>query len=369
MWRNQLLLILILTIITGGAISITTNGYAQALVVRAVLFYAPSCEHCKIVIDEVLPQLKARYGNQLDIVGIDVNAGLGHLLYQNAITKFNIPNDRIGVPTLIVGDFVLVGGTEIPEKLPDIIQQGLASGGIDWPSIAGLAEVLAAQPSDTTSQLKPSDESVNDPGWTHRFLKDPLANSIAVAVLIVMLASVIGVVYTFLRSDESQIPKWSERMIPALALIGLGIAIYMTFIEVTNSKAICGPVGDCNSVQESPYAKLFGILPIGLFGAVGYGIILLTWVMRQKGPQTIRKWTPLGIWGMAWFGIIFSIYLTFLEPFVIGATCAWCISSAIIMTLIFWISTAPAKKVFQINDYDSLEELEIEIPSEENAEG
>jgi uncharacterized membrane protein len=33
-------------------------------------------------------------------------------------------------------------------------------------------------------------------------------------------------------------------------------------------------------------------------------------------------------------GVLFSIYLTFLEPFVIGATCAWCLSSAVIMTLL-----------------------------------
>ena len=35
----------------------------------------------------------------------------------------------------------------------------------------------------------------------------------------------------------------------------------------------------------------------------------------------------------------FSIYLTFLEPFVIGATCLWCLSSAVIMTLLYLLTT------------------------------
>ena len=55
---------------------------------------------------------------------------------------------------------------------------------------------------------------------------------------------------------------------------------------------------------------------------------------------------------MAWFGVLFSIYLTFLEPFVIGASCAWCLSSAIVMTLILWASTGPALESMQIKYLD-----------------
>ena len=44
---------------------------------------------------------------------------------------------------------------------------------------------------------------------------------------------------------------------------------------------------------------------------------------------------------MAGIGVLFSIYLTFLEPFVIGATCLWCLSSATIMTLLFLLTLGP----------------------------
>jgi uncharacterized membrane protein len=44
------------------------------------------------------------------------------------------------------------------------------------------------------------------------------------------------------------------------------------------------------------------------------------------------------LFGITLFGILFSIYLTFLEPFVIGATCIWCLSSAVIMTILFLLA-------------------------------
>jgi uncharacterized membrane protein len=60
---------------------------------------------------------------------------------------------------------------------------------------------------------------------------------------------------------------------------------------------------------------------------------------------------------LAWFGLLFSIYLTFLEPFVIGATCVWCIISAVLMTLILVASTEHAKLALEIEiGDDDLEE-------------
>ncbi|RPH60653.1 MAG: hypothetical protein EHM81_05800, partial [Chloroflexi bacterium] len=49
---------------------------------------------------------------------------------------------------------------------------------------------------------------------------------------------------------------------------------------------------------------------------------------------------------MTSFGLTFSVYLTFLEPFVIGATCAWCLTSAIVITALFWLSLMPGKQAY-----------------------
>jgi uncharacterized membrane protein len=86
-------------------------------------------------------------------------------------------------------------------------------------------------------------------------------------------------------------------------------------------------------VQESDYAELFDVLPVGVLGIIGYVAILGIWAF---GYFTKEALADAGLLLMALFGVAFSIYLTFLEPFVIGATCAWCITSALTMMLILW---------------------------------
>jgi uncharacterized membrane protein len=135
------------------------------------------------------------------------------------------------------------------------------------------------------------------------------------------------------------LPAGASILIPILSVIGLGVAIYLTFIETTNAKAICGPVGDCNAVQASPFAKLFGVVPVGLFGAVGYIGILIAWFLNRAGRGgRLARLAPVAIFGMALFGVLFSIYLTYIELYVIHAVCIWCLSSAVIMALVLILS-------------------------------
>jgi len=184
-------------------------------------------------------------------------------------------------------------------------------------------------------------QTQNDPPiFIVKFLQDPIANSIALIVLIVMIISVIFSCYRFINPRSTpniKIPGWS---IPILCAFGLVVAGYLTYVEITQSKAICGPIGNCNSVQQSPYAKLFGVLPVGVFGMIGYLGIIIVWITWWFGSENSKNISSQVMWGMALLGTFFSIYLTFLEPFVIGATCAWCITSAILITLILVINTS-----------------------------
>jgi uncharacterized membrane protein len=93
-------------------------------------------------------------------------------------------------------------------------------------------------------------------------------------------------------------------------------------------------VGDCNTVQSSPYAKLFGLIPIGLVGAVGYIAILAAWLWRRFRTDALSRIAGPVMFGMALFGTLFSVYLTYLELFVIHAVCIWCLTSAVIITLL-----------------------------------
>jgi len=93
---------------------------------------------------------------------------------------------------------------------------------------------------------------------------------------------------------------------------------------------------------------LFGILPIPIMGIVGYTAILLVWLIQQFGPASLNRIAQLALWGLGIISVLFSSYLTFLEPFVIGATCAFCLASAIVATIILWTSILPARKALII---------------------
>lgn len=362
MLRNTFLIIVLVII---ASLSFINPAMAQEPVVHAVLFYSSTCGFCEKVITQDLPPLAEKYGQQLQLVGINISQEGGNAFYQAAVTHFNIPDSRLGVPTLIVNDTVLVGALEIPEQFPLIIEATLKAGGNDWPDVPGLKEALIAQgviPTEIAPQTPEiaTTDSSKQPQFIRTFLIDPIANSISVTVLLAMLAVVIVVTIYFLSDKKVKAfssPRW---VIPALILVGLFVSGYMSYVEITRQDAICGPVGDCNTVQESSYAKLFGVIPIGLLGFAGNLSILAAWLVQYYGPKNLRDFAARLVWFMAWFGILFSIYLTFLEPFVIGASCAWCLTSAIVMMLVFWFSTEAAKETWKSDIDESEGQLEPE---------
>jgi uncharacterized membrane protein/thiol-disulfide isomerase/thioredoxin len=352
-----------------------SSSVSDKAVVHAVLFYSPTCGHCHYVITEVLPPLYTQYGEQLYIVGVDVTQAGGQVLFQSALKYLNLESG--GVPMLVVGDHFLVGDIDIPEQFPGLIEQYLAQGGVDWPAILGLAEVLTTpQPTEVPSTTPPvmrtstpfvaaistvfptSVDSTPTPTpglllfgsqaghLVVNFAKDPLGNSLAVMVLVGMILSFVAAVLYFRHTHGGVLAYPWNWAIPILCIIGLGVASYLAYVEATQVEVVCGPVGDGNTVQQSEYAQLFGILPIGILGIAGYMMILLAWVIGRFTKKRKAGYASLAMLGVSAFGVLFSIYLTFLEPFVIGATCAWCLTSAIIMTALLWLSIAPGKLAF-----------------------
>ena len=163
-----------------------------------------------------------------------------------------------------------------------------------------------------------------------------------------MIVSVVAAVVMVPRRspiDQSQ-SAWREWAIPVLCLSGLVVAGYLAYVEVTQVAAVCGPVGDCNTVQQSEYARLFGILPIGVLGLIGYAAIIAAWWIERRGRAPLDRLAALTLVIMTLGGTLFSIYLTFLEPFVIGATCAWCLTSVIIMTALLLLTATPQRLAF-----------------------
>lgn len=324
-------------------------------VVHAVLFYSPTCGHCHQVITEALPPLVAQYGAQLQIAGVDTTSAQGQALFTAAIEQFRIPPERQGVPLLIVGDTVLVGSLEIPERLPGLIERHLAQGGVDWPALPGLGEALPAPPTGASPTgvpaAPPAEAGVvqatpTTAGLLARLARDPAGNALAIAVLVGMVVVVGGVLIRLASSRKTRqahIPAW---VVPILCLAGLLVAGYLAYVETQQVSAVCGPIGDCNTVQQSLYARLFGILPIGILGLAGYSAITIAWLASQVGRGVVARLAPVALLALTFIGTLFSLYLTILEPFVIGATCIWCLSSAVIITALLWLTAVPGKRAW-----------------------
>lgn len=333
-------------------------------VVHAVLFYSPTCGHCEYVITNTLMPLTGQYGDQLQIAALDVTQPQGQQLFQAALQKFGL--DRGGVPFLVVDNIYLIGSTDIPERFPGMVETYLAQGGVDWPDIPGFAELLSPQPSPATPV--PSGDDPNPTGspapppaqdnpntlshaadltWQERFALDPAGNTLSVIVLVGMLGALAWGYSLFRQARPSPLSAQPGWLIPALCLVGAGVAGYLAYVETAHVEAVCGPVGDCNTVQQSEYARLFGLLPIGVLGLFGYAAILVSWLVGRYAAGRVAKLAPLAILGMTLFGTLFSIYLTFLEPFVIGATCAWCLTSAFLITLLMLLSIPPARQALK----------------------
>ncbi|GAB4419405.1 MAG: vitamin K epoxide reductase family protein [Anaerolineales bacterium] len=317
-------------------------------VVHIILFWMNGCPHCHEVLDNILPPLQEKYGTQLDILLVEV-VGMDDVnrLYDIAAT-YGYSRDQVGVPFLIIGEDVLIGSQQIPKELPSLIEFHLAQGGVERPSIPGLNEfpslttpvpVLDPAISDLVVQDAPS-TAAHSNGFT-----------LAIVIMVLMAAALLYSLIALWRGVAFFLPVWADWLIPALIIVGIGVAGYLSYVETQSVDAICGPVGDCNTVQQSRYARLFDVLPVGVFGLLGYLGLSAAWLVRRFLPR-LEKPAAIVFWGMAFFAVIFSLYLTYLEPFVIKAVCIWCLSSAVIVTLLLLLGTPPAVLQFAISDED-----------------
>jgi uncharacterized membrane protein len=116
-----------------------------------------------------------------------------------------------------------------------------------------------------------------------------------------------------------------------LALGGVGIAGYLTYVHYAGLHPVCGISHGCETVQTSSYAYLAGV-PVAPLGLLTYLLILVT--LRGRSENALLAGYVLTLIG---FG--FSLYLTYREVFTIHAICSWCVSSAIVFTLLFVLQT------------------------------
>ena len=120
------------------------------------------------------------------------------------------------------------------------------------------------------------------------------------------------------------------RAIAGLALLGLAISAYLTWVHYAGIEPVCTGISDCERVQSSDYAELVGI-PVAVLGLAGYSTILAS------------LWTRVEVTALlAYLAVAFSAYLTWAEVFKIDAICQWCVASALITVAIAVLATLRA---------------------------
>jgi uncharacterized membrane protein len=122
-----------------------------------------------------------------------------------------------------------------------------------------------------------------------------------------------------------------------LAAIGLIDSMYLTYVKLSHQQVYCGGLGECETVNNSPYSEIYG-LPIALLGIGGYLLIIALLYLETRGGIWQSN-SRLLVFGISLVGILYSIYLTYIEIAVLNAICPYCVLSAVVMLLLFIIST------------------------------
>lgn len=142
------------------------------------------------------------------------------------------------------------------------------------------------------------------------------------------------------EENSSASPKRAAYFYAAVAvvsLLGLADAIYLTIGHVTGQTVRCTIVAGCSEVLSSPYAMIAGV-PLALVGAAAYFSVFSLATLAAFGYRVAATLLRLLVALM----VVVSIWLTYLQAFVIRQFCQYCLFSAgvtltiAILLLISW---------------------------------
>lgn len=117
----------------------------------------------------------------------------------------------------------------------------------------------------------------------------------------------------------------------ALAVVGLGIATYLTYIHYAGIESVCAIAHGCQKVQTSEWSELVGV-PVALLGLIGFVLIIGSLIVDGESGR-------LAAIAATWTGLAFSLYLTYREIFSIKAICIWCTTINGILVILAVLTT------------------------------
>ena len=129
-----------------------------------------------------------------------------------------------------------------------------------------------------------------------------------------------------------------HRMAAALlSLTGLFISAYLYLYKIGKIGSLACGTGGCETVQWSQWSRVAGI-EVSLVGLLGYGSLLVLCLAALQPSMVHRREPTLLLAVLSAIAVLFTVYLTYLELFVIHAICRWCVASGVIIVGIFILS-------------------------------
>jgi len=126
-------------------------------------------------------------------------------------------------------------------------------------------------------------------------------------------------------------------LLALIALIGVFVSLYLTLYKLGVIGTLAFGTGSCEYVQLSKWGTFLG-LPVAAWGVAYYlAVFALAVAGIQERFADSHRLTLVLVW-LTGCGLLFTIWLTYLELFVIRAVCRWCVGSAIMTILLFGLA-------------------------------
>ena len=129
-----------------------------------------------------------------------------------------------------------------------------------------------------------------------------------------------------------------------VALTGAFVALYLTMYKLGYIGTLVCAVGSCEKVQTSKWATFLGF-PVGAWGVAYYVAVAVLGLVGLRAALAESVFLSRSLTFITGAGLVFSIWLTYLELFVIHAICQWCVISAVLATALFVICVVDLREV------------------------
>jgi len=131
--------------------------------------------------------------------------------------------------------------------------------------------------------------------------------------------------------------RYASGFFTFINLIAIFVTVYLTFMHFNEAASgVCtfGEKWNCDIVNKSIYSEIFGI-PVSILGLFTYAALFIAGIyLHRRGVEWFKKQMKLNLLNLlAFVGFAFSLYLTYVEAFILHAFCMFCVIQQVIIFL------------------------------------